>query len=238
MRIVSPFKWLSVIAVVVVAVVLTMWLTIGQSTSVTPDAVAVSAPTTSTSAPISTPASQISSGPQLSDTAVAADFHPQVASVVEAQKTGKFPERLSVSIAPKPFDLAAFSANPQAYVNITEPGRVFQTAPAGPDAVPLIAGVDHIISVPSLGSTPLTVTGKSHAPVSFTILDGGMFDNHLSSTTVLADDKGTATVTYTATPGTVDDVQILVGSPLTVGTLTLVVHVGYPATSPEKLTVK
>lgn len=166
--------------------------------------------------------------PSLVDTSVPTHFHPQVASVVEAQTTGHFPERLSPFINPAPFDAARFAADPQTYLNTVEPGRVFQTAEAGPDALPLIAAIDHIIQVPALGSTPLSVTGKPGAPVSFTILDGGMFENHLSATTVVADEHGRAQVLYTATPGTVDDVQILVGSPLTVGTLTLMVHVAPP----------
>lgn len=166
------------------------------------------------------------------DPGVAPDFHPQVASVVEAQRTGKFPERLSLAIAPKPFDPVKFAARPQEYLNTVEPGRVFQTAAAGPDAVPLIAENERAIIVPALGSTSLSVRGKPNAPVSWTILDGGVFaHNRLASTTVLTNAEGVATVTYQATPGTIADVQILVGSPLMVGTLTMVVQVAPPPTT-------
>lgn len=168
-------------------------------------------------------------GPTLKGTAVPGDSNPNVVSVVEAQRSGDHPERLTLAIDPAPFDAAAFAQNPQVYLNITEPARVYQTAPAGPDAVPLVATVDHTIRISANGSTPLTVIGKPNAPISFAVLDGGSMPNGLSSITVLADAEGKATTTYTATPGTVDEVQILVGSPMTVGTLTLVVHVQDPA---------
>jgi hypothetical protein len=171
-----------------------------------------------------------SSKPTLQDTAVPGDINPQVASVVEAVRTGKYPERLSIAVDPKPFDPSKFAANPQEYLNIVEPGRVYQTAAAGPDAVPLIAADERAISVPVLGSTALSVRGKPNAPVSWTILDGGMFaHNHLASTTVMTNAEGVATVTYQATPGTIANVQILVGSPLMVGTLTMVIRVVDPA---------
>jgi hypothetical protein len=162
---------------------------------------------------------------RLADTAVTADFHPQVASVIAAQQTGAYPERLTLVIDPKPFDAAAFAQQPQAYLSVVEPGRVYDTAAAGPEAVPLIAMVDHTILIPALGSTPLSVRGKPQAPVSFTVLGGGVFDNHLAAITVLADEAGVARVRYTATPGTTGEAQILAGSPLTVGTLMLSVHV-------------
>lgn len=150
-------------------------------------------------------------------------------SVVEAVRSGKHPERLSLAIDPAPFDPAAYARDSQAYLAVVEPARVYQTAPAGPDAVALRAAVDHTIRIPAHGSTPLTVIGVPGAPVSWTVLDGGQFANGLASITVQADAEGKATTTYTATPGTVDEVQILVGSPMTVGTLTLVVHVADPA---------
>jgi hypothetical protein len=55
---------------------------------------------------------------RLADTAVTADFHPQVASVIAAQQTGAYPERLTLVIDPKPFDAAAFAQQPQAYLSV------------------------------------------------------------------------------------------------------------------------
>ncbi len=65
------------------------------------------------------------------------DANVHVASVVEAIETGKFPERLSPLVAPAPFDREAFQKDPASYLNIVEPGRVWQVAQPG-------AGVPHI----------------------------------------------------------------------------------------------
>jgi hypothetical protein len=189
---------------------------------------------TAASTPAATPSTQSAAGfvaplATIPAVGVPADANPQVRSVVEAVRSGTHPERLSIAVDPAPFDPAAFARNPQAYLNVVEPARVYQTAPAGPTAVPLVATVDHTIRLPALGSTPLVVIGTPGSPVSFTILDGGQFENGLASITVLAGDDGKATATYSATPGTVDEVQILVGSPMTVGTLTMTVHVADPA---------
>ena len=160
---------------------------------------------------------------------IAAEMNANQRSVVEAVRTGKHPERLTLAVDPAPFDPAAYARDAREYLSVVEPARVYQTAPAGPDAVPLRAVVDHTIRLPAGGSTSLTVIGKPHAPVSWSVLDGGTLSNGLASITVQADAEGRATTTYTATPGTVDEVQILVGSPMTVGTLTLTVEVDDPA---------
>lgn len=54
--------------------------------------------------------------------------HPQVASVVEAMKSGTHPERLSALVPPKVFDKAAYEADAKAYLSVVEPGRVWQVA--------------------------------------------------------------------------------------------------------------
>jgi hypothetical protein len=185
--------------------------------------VAAASPTISPdSSPNSTPES---SGPTLESTAVPGDTNPNVASVVEAQRSGLHPERLTPFIAPAAFDPAAFAKNPQAYLDVVEPGRIWLTAESGPAVTPLSTEQTDHIRIPYLGSTTLTVRAVPLAPVTFTVLDGGMLPNHLGSMTVRADDQGLASTVYTATPGTVDDVQVLAGSPLAAGTVTLVVHV-------------
>ncbi len=62
---------------------------------------------------------------------VPVDANPQVKSVVEALKTGKHPERVSSLITPKPFDQAAYLADSNAYLNVVEPGRIWQVAQPG-----------------------------------------------------------------------------------------------------------
>ena len=63
----------------------------------------------------------------------------------------------------------------------------------------------------------LTVEAEPFAPVSFNSNRLGQFENQLTSTTVVAGEDGIATATYTASGGTIDQVQILAGSPVNSG---------------------
>ena len=67
------------------------------------------------------------------------------------------------------------------------------------------------------GRVRLSVTGEPLSPVTFTSFDRGAFENNLTSITVLADAAGAASVRFTATAGTIEDVNILSASPRTVG---------------------
>jgi len=118
---------------------------------------------------------------------------------------------------PKPFDKAAFEANPQAYLDVCEPGRIWQTAAGGPNVKTLDSKGAAFLDCPKNGSVTLTVVGEKLAPVTFTSLDMGAFQNRLTSVTVRADEKGEASAVFTATPGTVAGVNIIAASPLTVG---------------------
>lgn len=145
---------------------------------------------------------------------VDANRNANTKSVAEARKDGKHHERLSPLVAPAAFDKAKFEANPQAYLDVVEPGRVWQTAAPG-------AGVKHLhskgserLKVAVGGNVDLAVRGTPSAPVTFTAFDGGVFENQLASITVRADDKGEAHATFTATPGTIDDVNVIAGSPM------------------------
>ena len=83
----------------------------------------------------------------------------------------------------------------------------------------------------------LTAKGAPLAPVTFTSTDLGAFDeSKLSSVTVRADDKGVAMVTFVATPGTLNDVNILAGSPLASGQARFKVDV--EQAQPRPVTVK
>lgn len=148
---------------------------------------------------------------------ISPDANANVRSVVEAAKTGKYPERLTAMIMPKTFDKAAFEANPQAYLDVVEPGRIWQTASGGPNVKTLDAKGPAFLDCPKHGSVTLTVLGEKFAPVTFTSLDMGAFQNRLTSVTVRADEKGEASVVFTATPGTVEGVRIIAASPLAVG---------------------
>ena len=65
--------------------------------------------------------------------------------------------------------------------------------------------------------------------MTFTSADLGRFENQLTSITVAADASGVAKVKFTASPGTINTVRILSGSPLATGQVEFVVQVEPPA---------
>lgn len=156
---------------------------------------------------------------------VPADANPHVKSVAEALKTGKHPERVSPIILPKPFDQATYLANPDAYLNVVEPGRIWQVAQPGKGVPRLASSVDRFQTIEQGQSVTLKVKAIRDAPVTFTSFDLGAFQNRLTSITVKADANGNASAIFTGTPGTINKVSILAGSPMTSGQLKFIVDV-------------
>ncbi len=74
----------------------------------------------------------------------------------------------------------------------------------------------------------LKVKAVKDAPVTFTSFDLGSFHNQLTSVTVKADANGNAQAIFTGTPGTINNVNILAGSPMTSGQLKFTVNVEPP----------
>jgi hypothetical protein len=154
---------------------------------------------------------------------------PGAASVIEALNTGTHPERLSVAHAPAPFDPVAFAKNPQAYLDIVEPGRVFQPAKPASDVPSLMAIADHRQRIRQGEQAELAVKGAPLGPVTFTSLDLGTFaENGLASVTVRADEHGEARVRLVAGPGTDGEIRTLVASPMASGTIRFIVEVVVP----------
>ncbi len=160
---------------------------------------------------------------------VVGDPERQKASIHEALVTGTHPERLSPMLSPAPFDPAQFAKDPQAYLNVIEPGRVFQCAQPGPDVPALESLGPAYATITAKGSVPLAVKGAPNAPVTFTALDLGMFqENELNTITVQADGTGIARVTFAATKGAINDCHILAGSPLASGKIAFTVNIQSP----------
>ena len=158
---------------------------------------------------------------------------PGAASVVEALHQGKHPERLSPVFAPTPFDAHAFAQNPQAYLSIIEPGRVFITAQPGPGIPVLTAESPLEQRVVQGEAIELVVRTAASAPVSFTSLDLGIFvENTLAAISVQADAQGIARVHLRAAPGTVGEVSTLAGSPLAAGQVRFLMVVDLPPAAP------
>ena len=159
---------------------------------------------------------------------IKSDANPQVKAVAEALKQKNHPERVSVLIRPKAFDAKAYRADPAAYLNVVEPGRVFQTAQPGP-GVPRLAPVSPRFQQIAQGeSAVLRVHAPAGAPVSFTTFDCGQFENQLSAITVKANDEGIAEAKLTATTGTIADIHILAGSPMASSRVQFIVNVKWP----------
>jgi hypothetical protein len=160
------------------------------------------------------------------------------ASIAEASRTGKFPERLSPLMAPKAFDSAAFAANPQAYLDVIEPGRVFQSAAPGAQVPVLQAKATNNFSIPVGGSCTLAVITAAKSPVTFTAFDLGTFPNSLTSITVQANDQGEASTVYHASGGVIASAQVLAGSPGASGQVQFHIFVSTPPTADKPVAGK
>ncbi len=151
--------------------------------------------------------------------------NPNVASVYEALKEKTHPERLSPFIQPAAFDPKIYAENPQKYLDVIEPGRVWQSAQPGP-GIPVLASVSSTRQIMKQGeAVRLSVKTIAGQPVTFTSFDLGAFDNQLNSISVAANELGVAEATFTAPPGTIAGVSILAASPAASGNVRFVVDV-------------
>jgi len=157
--------------------------------------------------------------------AVSPDLNPHTKSVAEALVKKNHPERLSPLAKSTPFDPKAYAANPEAYLETIEPGRVFAPAEPGPN-VPRIQPLSPSRqTVESGGSVELAVRAAPGAPVTLTSFDLGSFENRLTSITVKADKDGVAKVKFTASEGTGGNANVLAASPSSSGQVKYVVYV-------------
>lgn len=142
----------------------------------------------------------------------------QRAAIRRASRTSDRPAVLSALAAAAPFDHAAFQRDPNAYLSEVEPGRCFQSAEGGPDAIPLRLLTASNVRAAEGDPVMLAIRGAPWAPVTFTAFDGGVFRNNgLSTVTVRAAKDGTAAVQFVPPAGARGAV-VRVGSPLAVGT--------------------
>jgi hypothetical protein len=161
------------------------------------------------------------------------DANPQVAAVFAAiQNREADPESYAKAVSPlakaDAFDREKYvedRAYRDAYLSTPQPSRVFDPAQPGKD-VPRLCRISPAFQKVKQGQeTKLRVRAIPGAPVTFTSFDLGRFDNQLTTITVQADANGVAEASFTGPPGTIEDVSILVASPVTSGQVRLVVHV-------------
>lgn len=170
---------------------------------------------------------------------VALDANEQTRAVTEAVRTGRYPERLTsgvVSETARSFDPGKFDPESDAYdeeyrhayLRSPEPGRVWFPAEPGP-GVPRIQPLSPgFVKVEQGEETTLRVSGVPGQPVTFTSFDLGLFENQLTTTTVVANDQGVAEAVFHGPTGTFDDVSIMAASPVMSGQVRLTVHVVPP----------
>lgn len=127
----------------------------------------------------------------------------------------------SISIVGKRerFDPERYKEDSSYYLNSVEPGRAFDSAQAGPDVKKLErVGYASIQTVQNKKVT-LEAKGISGMPISFTVFDGGHFQNGLSYITLKADASGVAKAEFTPTDGVINQTRIRAASPVNSGTL-------------------
>ncbi len=155
------------------------------------------------------------------------DSHASVQSIFSGfhQDPDGTKTQRSPFFAGKKFDADAYQRNPEAYLSIVEPGRVWQPAQPGPgvELIERITGRRQTILQGE--SVRLQTQVPPHAPVTFTSFDLGAFQNQLPSISVAADEQGIAEAIFTGTSGTIAEVNILAASPVTTGRLDFVVTV-------------
>jgi hypothetical protein len=147
----------------------------------------------------------------------------------EKAKARSLAYRLSARFAPPAFDAKAYQDDPQyveAYLSEPAPGRVFQTSQPGP-GVPILRPVGGRFHMVVQGEEAvLKVRAPAGSPVTFTSFDAGIFQqSKLPTITVPADKAGIAKATFLATPGVINDCNILAGGPLATGQVKFVVNV-------------
>ncbi|WP_436717723.1 hypothetical protein U8335_13650 [Roseiconus lacunae] len=142
------------------------------------------------------------------------EMNPNVRSVIEAIESRSHPERLNPMFQPRQFDEGAFRSDPQAYLDVIEPGRVFLSAQPRNGVASIGVVGRRRKSIRQKESVRLAVRVPPGAPVTFTSMDLGEFSNRLPSINVLADKSGVASASFTGTEGTTDEVNILAASPM------------------------
>ncbi len=167
-------------------------------------------------------------------TRIAERHAKQRLSIASASRSNTQPERLSPDFPPRPFLAAEYVRNPEAYLEVIEPGRCWQTASEESDAPELVVANDRTeISVPAHGSVELSLQIPAGAPATFSSFGGGTFPNTLNSITVEADSSGRATTSWAASAGTVLEALIVASSPQARGTAQFRLTVQGPTTAPH-----
>ncbi|MCH2208626.1 MAG: hypothetical protein MK132_22530 [Lentisphaerales bacterium] len=126
------------------------------------------------------------------------------------------------------FDLSRYQQAPSYYLDTVEAGRAFDSIQAGDGVTPITRIGSGFQETEQNKPITLTAKGSPEMPVSFTVFDGGQFQNGLSFITVQADSSGYASVEFTATAGVINQTRIKAASPVNSQTVNWKVLVHLP----------
>ena len=132
------------------------------------------------------------------------------------------------------FSLASYDSNKKAYLKQVVPDRAFQYARGGLDVRTIQAASSTSGSLQPSDTMDMSVRAVPGAPVTFTSVGLGAFQNGRSSITVEADGQGVARVRFEATKGTEGKVPIYAASPMTKGQVLFRLSVEPPASEPAE----
>ena len=148
--------------------------------------------------------------------------NPQMDSVLDALETGEHRERLSPMTSADKFDLEAWKTDPQTYLAIAQPGRIYDTLQPSETVAPLKAITNGYTTAIAGEAVRLSVRTQPDAPATFTNFSAGVFSSGLNTITVQANKVGLAQAEF-LTYGGGDKSEIVVGSPLASGTVRFIV---------------
>ena len=160
------------------------------------------------------------------------DENEQVRRLV-AELSGETPvrEALSSYFHPEPFDLRAYQADPNAYLQQIRPGRAFAPADPGPEVTPLESLSPGFYRILQGEQVVLRVRAEAGLPVTFySPATGHFLANQLTTLTVAAGDDGIATATYKTGPGSLGLTDVVVASPVHSGQIQYRILVDLPGT--------
>ncbi len=145
------------------------------------------------------------------------------------------PGAISIVGKREKFNLEEYKQDPQKYLNIVAPGRAFDCAQAAEGVKPIQQVGEASLRVKQNESITLQAKGLSNMPISFTVFDGGIFEqNGLNSITLQADASGLVSVEYIPTSGVINQVRIRAASPVNSGTLEWIVNVSLPDSNTDE----
>jgi hypothetical protein len=133
--------------------------------------------------------------------------------------------RVGALAAATPFDPAQWERDPDEYLSVIEPARVYQTARYAAHVPGTLVSGPTGYQVPPGGQVELVFTSAPNAPLNLFSNGLGAFDNGLTSISLRTDAQGVASLTWTASAGTTGDVNVLAASPLAHGQASIFINV-------------